>query len=418
MATRRKFLAAGFGLILAAGGGTAFVLWGDRGIPVRTLGLRRAEMLVTLSSTATGAVQSEAEVNVRAEVAGRVARVLVDEGSRVRRGQLLLLLDREEAEANLALARANLAAARSRLSQAEAGVAMLDTQIRTKIAEASATRERARKDLERLRALFGEGAIPRQQLDLAQAEYEVAEAALEAARANQDQMAVKEQEVAAARATLQQMEAQVKLAEVQLARTVIRSPIDGLVTRKFVSAGETLGLGGGTTITLGGPLFTLVDTGRLYASGTIDEVDAARLRVGQEARVTVDAYPGRTFRGRVYKIASSVSGERQEARTVAIRVAVDEARDLLMPGMSADVEVIVAELSEALAIPTQAILEREGEKQIYVVEGNRARLRRVKVRESNWNQTEIVEGLREGDVVILNPDVPGLREDARVRTKP
>lgn len=409
---------AGLGLILAAGGGTAFVLWGDRGIPVRTLEVRRGEMLVTLSSTATGAIQSEAEVNVRAEVAGRVARVLVDEGSRVRRGQPLLLLDREEAEANLALARANLAAARSRLSQAEAGVAMLDAQIRTKIAEASATRERARKDLERLRALFGEGAIARQQLDLAQAEYEVAEAALEAARANRDQMAVKEQEVAAARATLQQMEAQVKLAEVQLARTVIRSPIDGLVTRKFVSAGETLGLGGGTTITLGGPLFTLVDTGRLYASGTVDEVDAARLRVGQEARVTVDAYPGRTFRGRVYKIASSVSGERQEARTVAIRVAVDEARDLLMPGMSADVEVIVAKLSEALAIPTQAILEREGEKQVYVVEGNRARLRRVKVRESNWNQTEVVDGLREGDVVILNPDVPGLREDARVRTNP
>jgi HlyD family secretion protein len=333
----------------------------------------------------------------------------------VTHGQVVAELDPQEVEAQLGLARAELASARARLEEEQAGVVMLRERIRTRIEETRATRERAARDLERLKALFADGAISRQQLDQAQAEFEVAAAAHEAALADRDQVAVKEHQVAAARAAVDQREAQVRLADVQRWRMSIRSPIAGLVTRRLANEGEVVGLGGGSTITLGGPLFTLVDLDRLYVRATIDEFDARQIRLDQEARVSLEALPDRTLRGRVYKISPVVSGERQEARTFNIRVALEEGKRFVKPGMSADVEVIIARRQNALFLPSQAILEREGKRWVYRIADGRARLVAVRVGENNWQSTEILEGLGEGDQVIVNPDVPGLSEGARVR---
>jgi HlyD family secretion protein len=402
-------------VVLAGGVGTVALFTRRGEVPIRVVAVKRGEMVISVSATATGALESEAEVNVRAEVAGRIQRLLVDEGDRVVPGQVLAELDPQEAEAQVALARAELATARARLEQEEAGVAMLGERIRTRIEESRATRERTAKDLERLRALHAEGAIPRQQLDLAQAEFEVAAASHAAALADRDQLTVKDHEVAAARAAVAQREAQLRLAEVQRSRMTIRSPIAGLVRRRLANEGEVVGLGGGSTLTLGGPLFTLVDMNRLYVRATVDEFDARRIRLGQEVRVTLEALPGQPLRGRLYKISPAVSGERQEARTFTVRVALEEGKELVKPGMSADVEVIVARRPDALFVPSQAIVEREGKKWVYVVADGRARATAVKVGDSNWNSTEVLEGLREGDRVIINPDTPGLSEDARVR---
>jgi len=402
-------------VVLIAGAGTVALLSRRGDVPVRAATLKRGDMLISVSATATGTVESEAEVNVRAEVPGRILRLLVDEGDRVTRDQVVAELDPQEVEAQLGLARAELASARARLEEEQAGVVMLGERIRTRIEETRATRERAARDLERLKALFAEGAISRQQLDQAQAEFEVAAAAHEAALADRDQVAVKEHQVAAARAAVAQREAQVRLVDVQRWRMTIRSPITGLVTRRLANAGEVVGLGGGSTITLGGPLFTLVDLDRLYVRATIDEFDARQIRLDQEARVSLEALPGRTLRGRVYKISPAVSGERQEARTFTIRVALEEGKGFVKPGMSADVEVIVARRQNALSVPSQAILEREGKRWVYRITDGRARLVAVKVGENNWQSTEILEGLGEGDQVIVNPDVPGLSDGARVR---
>ena len=404
------------GVAIAAGGIGVTVLVTRRGeVPVRVATLTREDMVVSVSATATGTVESEVEVNLRAEVPGRIHRLLVDEGDRVERGQIVAELDPQEAESQVALVRAELATARARLQEEEAGVAMLRERIRTRIEESRATMERTARDLERLKALFAEGAIARQQLDLAQAEFEVAGAVHAASLADRDQIVVKEHQVVAARAAVTQREAQVRLAEVQRSRMSIRSPIPGLVTHRHATEGEVVGLGGGSAVTLGGPLLTLVDTQRLYVRATIDEFDARQIQLGQEVRVTLEALPGRTIRGRLYKISPAVSGERQEARTFLIRVSLEEGRDFVKPGMSADVEVIVAERRQALSVPTQALLEREGKKKVYVVANGRARATTVKVGQSNWNATEILEGLREGDRVIVNPDTPGVSDGARVR---
>ncbi len=410
----RNLLVLGI-VVLAGGAGTAALVGRRAEVPVRAVTLRREDMVISVSATATGTVESEAEVNLRGEVPGRILRLLVDEGDRVARGQVVAELDPQEAEAQVALVRAELATARARLQEEEAGVLMLRERIRTRIQETRATRERTARDLERLKALHADGAIARQQLDLAQAEFEVATAAHEAALADRDQVAVKEHQVAAARAAVSQREAQLRLAEVQRSRMSIRSPIAGLVTRRMANEGEVIGLGGGSTVTLGGPLFTLVDVDRLYVRATVDEFDARQIRLGQEARITLEAHPGRTLRGRLYKVSPAVSGERQEARTFSIRIALDEGKEFVKPGMSADVEVIVARRRDALSVPSQAVLEREGKKWVYVVADGRARVTAVKVGENNWSSTEVLEGLREGDRVVVNPDTPGLADGARVR---
>jgi HlyD family secretion protein len=395
--------------------GTAAFFFRRHEVAVRVVTLSRGDMVISVSATATGALESEAEVNLRAEVPGRILRLLVDEGDRVERGQVVAELDPQEADAQVALVRAELATARARLEQEQAGVAMLQERIRTRIDESRATRDRTAKDLDRLKALYAEGAIARQQLDLAQAEFEVATAAHAAALADRDQVAVKEHEVAAARAAIAQREAQLRLAEVQRSRLTIRSPITGLVRRRPASEGEVVGLGGGSAVTLGGPLFTLVDLNRLYVRATVDEFDAGKIRLGQEVRVTLEALPGQALRGRLYKISPAVSGERQEARTFTVRVALEEGKQFVKPGMSADVEVIVARRHDALFVPSQAILDREGKKWVYAFADGRARATIVKMGESNWNSTEILDGLREGDRVIINPDAPGLSDGARVR---
>ncbi|HSB73225.1 MAG TPA: efflux RND transporter periplasmic adaptor subunit [Candidatus Methylomirabilis sp.] len=411
------------GVVIAGGVGMIALLTRRGEVPVRVATLKREDMVISVSATATGTVESETEVSIRAEVPGRILRLLVDEGDHIARGQVVAELDPQEADSQLALARADLAAARARFEEEQAGVAMLRERVRTKIEETRATMQRTARDLDRLKTLHAEGAIARQQLDLAQADSEVAAAGYAAALADRDQVKVKEHQVVAAQAAVTQREAQLRMAEVQRSRMTVHSPIAGLVTHRLANEGEVVGLGGGSSVTggsmvtLGGPLFTLVDPGRLYIRATVDEFDARQIRLGQEARVTLETLPGRALRGRLYKISPVVSGERQEARTFSIRVALEEGKEFLKPGMSADVEVIVARRREALSVPTQAILEREGKKRVYVVVEGKARAATVRAGENNWSATEILEGLREGDRVVVNPDAPGLAEGVRLRVE-
>ncbi len=384
-------------------------------IAVRAARIQRREFQITIPATSTGIVESGTEVRVKADVAGRVVRILVDEGDHVRAGQTLAILDQKEAQAQVNLARTSLQAAQARLAQVEAGVQMLATQIQTRIAETSATLEKVAKSLQRARSLSADGAISQEQLDLAKTEHEVAKASYEAALANRDQIQVKNREVEAARAAVEQMEAALKLEEVRLSHTVVTSPIDGLVIKKHASAGETVGLGGGPFFTLGEPLLTLADLRELWIKSAIDEVDSSKVRVGLSALVTLDAFPGKTFLGKLVKISPAVSREGQEARTVTIRVVLEETRGLLKLGMSADVQIIVASLPSVLSLPTEAIVKKEGRSFVYVIHEGKARLQPVTLGESNWNLTEIKGGVQEGELIILAPVTPGLKDGARVR---
>jgi len=380
--------------------------WKRGQVPVKVGRVERGEMLITVSATSTGTIESESQLTISGQAVGRLLRFLVEEGDQVRKGQILALLDSEEARAQLILAEANLQAARARLEQAEAGVRMLATQIHSEISQTTANLQQAEAELERVEGLYREGFASQQQLDAARATYQVAKASHQAALARRDERMVKDREVAALRAAVQQMEASCRLARVQLGHTEIRSPAEGIVSEKLIEEGEL--------VRVGVPVLRLVDPRRLYVKATIDEFDAQKVRLGQRAVIRVDAYPGETLEGEVYHISPVVSGGKLETRTFSVKVSLNSER-ALKAGMSADVEIVISRLEDAVFVPSLAVVEREAHRLVLLVEGSRVRLRPILAGDSNWTYVQVKQGLNPGDWVVLNPDLSKLREGTRVK---
>jgi len=378
-------------------------------VPVKVGEVTRGEMLITVSATTTGTIESEGKVTLSGQTVARLRRFLVEEGDPVKKGQLLAQLDSEESQAQLELAGANLMSARARLQQAEAGVAMQDTQIRSEISQTRASLDQAEADLRRIQGLHRDGYASQQQLDAALAEYEVAKAAHQSALSRVDENIVKARDVAAALAIVKQMEASWELAKLQLEYTQIRSPLDGIVSEKLMEEGEL--------VKVGTSILSLVDPKQLYVKATIDEYDAQKVRIGQRALIRVDAFPGETFLGKVYQISPIVSGGKLETRTFTIKASF-ESNHPVKAGMSADVEIVVSKLEDVLFVPSLAVVEKEGRRIALMVERSRVRLQPIQIGDSNWTYVQIKEGLAPGSQVVLNPDLSKLKEGQRVRVEP
>jgi len=328
---------------------------------------------------------------------GRIAGLLVREGDPVRRGQLLVRFDAEElrgevrrAEAAVAAAEAQLrdlvagarpqeireaeeqaARADARLSDLLAGSRQQEIeQARANLKNTQATREWTESDFRRIKDLFAKDLVAAQEVDRARQAYEVAVANEVSARERLDLVAAgpREYEVAAARADVRgarervmllragarpdavaaarsqasQAEAALTVARTRLGEGTIVSPIDGVVLRKNLEAGETANPGV--------PILTLLDTGNLWLRAFVPETDIGRVRVGQRATISIDAYPGRAFPGTVSEISSeaeftpkNVQTKKERVNLVfRIKIAVPSAEGVLKPGMPADAIVHVA----------------------------------------------------------------------------
>jgi RND family efflux transporter MFP subunit len=168
-----------------------------------------------------------------------------------------------------------------------------------------------------------------------------------------------------------------------------------------------------------------VNPDRIYVLATIDEVDVGRLRLGQPVTLTVDAFPGEKFQGTVRRISPIVSGGKLETRTADVWIYFNKKDPRMKPGMSADVEVLITTLANVLSVPSQAIVEREGKKQVFVAEGKTvhpgalayARLRQVEIGETNWSFTQITKGLSSGEYIIATPEAEGLKNGVKVRVE-
>lgn len=274
---------------------------------------RRGDLTVTVS--ATGTVEPLGQVEVSAEVSGRIAEVHVDDNDPVARGQLLAVIDREPIEVRLGEARARVAAARAELHQAQAG------------------RVEARRTLERTTQLVGRGVLPEQQLDTAQADAEQSEAAVESARA----------QIAVAQSTQSSI-------ETELERTAIRSPVDGIVLARKAEPGQMV------AATFAPPtLFVIAEElVRMELVLLIDEADVGRVRAGQPARFTVDAFPERTFEARVESVRNAPR-EVQGVVSYEATLSVDNREGLLRPGMTATAEIVVGEERDVLLVPNAAL---------------------------------------------------------------
>ncbi len=328
-----------------------------------------------------GTLLPDDEVVVGAEVEGTVARVNVDLGSFVRRGQILAEIDRREFQLRLEQARAALAEARARLGLRPGQGDEIDPERTPLVEQARAAYEDARSKYESARRLYATGDIPEQRYIEAEKTFQARRAAYRAAIDSvRNQLA-----------GLRRLRAQVALAEKELSDTIIRAPITGSVTVKHISAGEYL--------KRGAPVVTLVKLTPLRLRASVPEPYAAAVTVGRELRFTVDAVKGETFRGRVTRISPSVN---PETRSLVIEAEIDNRDFKLRPGYFARAELVVEPNARVVLIPSRAVVRYVGLTRVYVIEDGRAVERSVKLGTEVDGWIEVVEGVRAGEQVITS----------------
>ncbi len=320
--------------------------------------MKRQNLEVTVTAVSTGVIKSEIEVNITAQRTGKLAKLYVEEGDRIKAGDLIAELDTSEVKANLNKVKADLK---------KAELDLINTRSEYK-----------RKD-----ALFKERLITQQQFDDVQKMLSIAEAGFDMTKAAVD------------------------IAQLQYDYSFIKAPISGVISERPVEVGDTA--------TPGPIIASIVDPNNLHIKAPVDEADVGSVAIGQTAKITMDAYPGEVFYGKVIKISPIVIGRRQEARTFEVKVSFTDNRIILKPGMSADIEIITGESKDALVVPSQAVIEKGKEKIVYVSEGGRAKQRKIEVGIYNWNFTEIRKGLTEGEEIIITPDKIGFKEGIKVK---
>ncbi|MBI3378346.1 MAG: efflux RND transporter periplasmic adaptor subunit [Nitrospirae bacterium] len=329
-------------------------------VDVKTAPVNRQELAITVTATSTGTIKSETEVKITAQRIGKITKLFVEEGSIVKPGSMIAELDPEEAHLNLNISLASIDKAKSILKEAE-----------TRLKRFSDLREK--------------GYISHIDFDSVQKEYNVAYASVKEA------------------------ESSLSLAKLNYDYSFIKSPISGVVTSRPVKVGETTAKGA--------LVVHVVAMDDLYIEAFIDEADVAKVKLRQQANITMDAYQGNVFKGEIYRISPVVLGGKQETRTFEVRTRLKEKQIIIKPGMSADVEIIVDNIKNALVVPSHALMEKNNRKFIFIKKCSTAKLIPVETGQFNWNFTEITSGVKEGDTVIINPDAQGLADGRRVREK-
>jgi len=335
----------------------------------------RVEEIVTNSKA--GTIMSRRRATLSTEIGGRVAALPVKAGDRVRTRDLLVQLADADYVAQLQLQERSLDAAAA--SQREAQHAA----------------DQAERDLARNRRLMDEGIISQGILDQSQTLRDQTASALDAARAR----------------ALQARSA-VDVARVNLQKLALRAPFDGVVAEVQTELGEWI------TPSPPGlpmpPVIELIDTSSLYVSTALDEVDVSKVRKGLPVRITLDALPGRSFPGRVTRVAPYVLDVEQQNRTFETEVEFDDpaAATGLPPGTSVDIAVILNARDGALRIPSYALMEGN---RVMVVRDSRLAIVTVTTGLRNWEFTEITGGLAAGELVAVSIDRAEVKEGAMVR---
>jgi HlyD family secretion protein len=335
----------------------------------------RGRVEATVTNTRAGTVEARRRARLSTEVGGLVVELPHREGARVEAGDVLLRLEPRVPAAETELARRDLATAEARSS------------------EACLAAERAVRERDRLERLAAEGIISEDLLDQAVSAADTSAAACTASRAG----------VASARSAI-------GLAQARLGQTVLRAPFDGVVADLRAEVGEWITPAPPAVPVP--PVLDLIDPSSIYVSAPMDEVDAGVLVPGLPARITVDSLPGRELAGRVVRVAPFVEDVEEQNRTVEIEAELadqDVARSLL-PGTSADVEVILEVRDDVLRVPTAALLE--GSRVLVLGADGVLAEQEVEVGLSNWDWTEIRGGLEAGARVVTSLDRTGVEAGA------
>jgi HlyD family secretion protein len=432
---------------VAAIGVYASTVLSKRGIVTVQTGKVVREDLTSLV-TASGEIKPKNYINIGANAIGNITELLVKEGDRVRKGQLLAKIEDIQPEADVQAQRATVASAEADSAAAEAGLKAADENLATMKAgldQSHADLARMKADLDRAEELFKEQLMAKQDFDLKKYTYQAQLAAVKESEARLTQARAQREQTAAQLASTQKRVAMAKANLVRFNDVLNKhssyAPIDGVVTNLPVRAGETVVPGlqnqSGTLI------MTIADMSLITAEVKVDETDIVNVSLGQPAEVTIDAIPNKSFKGHVSEIgntailrstgvaASQSAISSQEAKDFKVVVALDNPPDEIRPGLSCTAKITTATRQNVLTIPIQALTVRQkgdlvvkpagsshatqaatrpdpaAEKAakeeiqgVFAVENGKAVFHKVDTGITGATDIEVLNGLKEGDTIV------------------
>lgn len=408
---QRRFIALAILLCVLAAG--AWLAWPH--IPGGTEVLAPAVETVgrrdfAASVLATGSVQPQigAEVRVGARVSGKVERLLANIGDSVTQGQIVAQLEKADLEAVVAQRQAELELAEAKFAAVESLRPKEIEKARVDLEESEATHMLAEKELGRARQLHARKVMTVEDLDNAEERFSVAQARVASASKALELAEIRyKEDRRQANAEVSRAQSALENTKVQLSYTTITSPIAGVIASVSTEEGETV------AATMQAPTFvTVIDLNRLQVDAFVDEVDIGKVKVGQRATFTVDAFPAHEFEGRVSAIYPKAI---IQDNVVNYDVVVDVEtpyHGLLRPEMTASVTIFLDQRQGVLAIPTRAVRRERGKTTVYVHENGRTQPRDVTLgwRDGAW--VEVAAGLREGETILLEaPEVNLVTQD-------
>ncbi|MGH9580202.1 MAG: efflux RND transporter periplasmic adaptor subunit [Terriglobales bacterium] len=380
--------------------------------------------------TASGEIKPKTYVNISANAFGKITKLFVREGDRVKQGQLLAQLENVQPSAEVAAMSAAMGASRTDAVAAEAALRTAQADLN----RAKADHERTKLDYERAEGLYGAALISKAEYDSRKAAYESAEAGQAQAQARIAQNVAQRE---SAQGRVQQARATLTRASDVLSKTTYVSPFDGVVTNLPVREGETVVIG--IQNSPGSTLMTISDLSVITAEVKVDETDIVNVKLDQSAEVSIDAIPNKTFKGHVSEIGniavirstglatSQTTSSSQEAKDFKVVVTLDDPPANLRPGLSTTAKVTTATRSAALSIPLQALtirqrsdLEKKGEEGaaqaaapskssdkdkeeiqgVFVVRNKKAEFVPVETGITGVTEIEVLSGLKEGDEIV------------------
>ena len=345
-------------------------------LPVSVMEVERGRVEETVTNSRAGTVKARQRAKLSPEIGGRVAEIPHRKGALVRTGDVLLRLHDDTQQAAVQMAKRELAV------------------VEVKRERACLEAARAEREFLRYQQLKERDLISTDLLD----KYE------NLAQTTQVSCKQTQAEIARARSAIVE-------AKAELAKTVLHAPFNGIVADLDIEVGEW------TTPSPPAlpvpPVLDLIDPSSIYISAPMDEVDSSKIHEGQPVRVTLDPFPGQHYEGHVRHIAPYVLDVEEQNRTVEIEVELDDRTfaSTLLPGTSADVEVILSVKDEVLRLPPSTLFE--GHK-VFVVEQDHLSLRSVEIGMRNWDFVEILAGLSEGEQVVTSLDEEELEEGLKV----
>lgn len=368
--------------VIIISGAIAFVSWffaRSKPLQVDLATITIGNVEATVVNTRAGTIKSCQRSNLAPISGGQITKIWIKEGDHVQKGQVLLELWNQDLQAQRELAQRQLTMAQERRR------------------ETCILADNARRESIRVQQLATKGFVSSQRADDANANARSRQASCEAAISD-----------------IKRAEAQIRVAQAGIDRTIITAPFSGVIGKITGELGEF------TTPSPPGiptpPTIDLIDDRCLYVTAPMDEVDAPKIKVEQEARITLDAMPGKIFPGKVRRIAPYVTEIEKQARTVDIEVDfLHIPSDALLVGYSADVEVVLDRKTDVLRIPTQAIRQNN---KVWVTDAdNRLVEHQLETGLSNWSFTEIRGGLKAGDQVLMSFDQDDIKAGATVQSK-